>query len=423
MPSEIYNALKLSEYRPLFQDKRVLVIGAGAVGSYLMEFLAKMGVSPDALDFDTFTLENAAKHGCLVRTPEDAGRNKARCVSERVQPLLDEGCTSHGIQGDVCNLGPEAFADYDVVMVAVDNFAAKVLVNELIRQLPESRRPVVVMDGTNRETAQSVILDNTEFCLRCLLDEKWMKEAHIRTSCTGPRYRDDYGTPEIVRTTNRASSLAAYLSTEQFHGYVLGAETAMNRMLTYTAYPNLALTASRPLRKPHCPGCAIHPPAQLEWLQGNGMEVTLREALGQLEERLGTRDFEISVHRLHYKNVVHAGFIVTDVCHSCGKPIRVMRHEGRITLSDLRCEACRAEGKLAHPGAGFLPGEILRAFTFACEEEIQDRTLYELGYPLGAHLEVIRRNGALDFLDSGKVERILFALDGDHEKIHHISEL
>ena len=45
------------------------------------------------IDFDHFTLENAAKHSCLVRCPDDAGRNKAECVSARVQPLLDEGCT------------------------------------------------------------------------------------------------------------------------------------------------------------------------------------------------------------------------------------------------------------------------------------------------------------------------------------------
>ena len=115
--------------RPLFHNRRVCVVGCGAVGSYLIEQLAKMGASPDAVDFDVLTLENAAKHGSLIRTPEDAGRNKAVCVSERVKPFLDQGCTSHGIDSDLCLLGPEAFADYDVVFAALDNFAAKVLLN------------------------------------------------------------------------------------------------------------------------------------------------------------------------------------------------------------------------------------------------------------------------------------------------------
>lgn len=37
----VYNALKLSEYRPMFHNLRVLVIGAGAVGTHLMEKFAK----------------------------------------------------------------------------------------------------------------------------------------------------------------------------------------------------------------------------------------------------------------------------------------------------------------------------------------------------------------------------------------------
>ena len=47
-------------------------------------------------------------------------------------------------------------------------------------------------------------------------------------------------------------------------------------------------------------------------------------------------------------------------------------------------------------------------------------TLYDLGYPLGAHIEVIQRNGALDFLDTEKITRTVFALDKDHLKMHEI---
>lgn len=282
MDKVVYNALKLSEYRPLFHALRVLIIGAGAVGTHLMEKFAKMGLSPDAMDFDFFTLENAAKHSCLVRTPEDAGRNKAECSSDRVQPLLDEGCSSNGIDGDLCKLGPEAFSDYDYAVAAVDNFDAKVLLNELIRQLPEDRRPIIIMDGTHDEMAQSVILDNTEFCLRCLIDESWMKDSSIRTSCTGPQVRQIDGVSEIVRTSNLASSMAAHLSAEQLRASVIGDDGVMNRRLTYTAYPHLELSSSHPLRKRNCPGCAIHPPARIEWLHGNVTEITLKEAMDQV---------------------------------------------------------------------------------------------------------------------------------------------
>lgn len=423
MPKVVYNALKLSEYRSLFLTLRVLIIGAGAVGTHLMEKFAKMGLSPDAMDFDFFTLENAAKHSCLVRTPEDAGRNKAECSSDRVQPLLDDGCSSNGIDGDLCKLGPEAFSDYHYVVAAVDNYDAKVLLNELIRQLPEERRPIIIMDGTHDEMAQSVILDNTEFCLRCLFDEGCMKESSIRSSCTGPQTRQIDGVSETVRTSNLASSMAAQLSAEQLRANVIGYTGVMNRRLTYTAYPNLELSSSHPLRKRNCPGCAIHPPAKIEWLHGNVMDVTLREAMNQIAGRLGTSDFELSVHRLNYSKIVHAGFIVDDVCHSCGIPIKVMKHEGRVFLDDLLCDQCTSQGKHAHYSENFSHGEILHAFDPNCSEEIQDMSLYDLGYPLGAHIEVIQRRGALDFLETEKIAKTVFALDEDHQKMHEIHKL
>lgn len=423
MSKNIYNALKLSEYRPLFHGLRVLVVGAGAVGTHLMESFAKMGLSPDAIDFDFFSLENAAKHSCLVRTPDDVGRNKAECTSARVKPILDEGCTTNGINGDLCKLGPEVFAYYDYVVAAVDNFDAKVLLNELIRQLPEDRRPVVIMDGTHDEMAQSVILDNTDFCIRCLIDEKWMKDSSIRTSCTGPQVRQIDGASEIVRTSNLASSMAAHLSAEQLRANVIGLDEVMNHRLTYTAYPHLELSSSKPMKKKNCPGCAIHPPAKIEWLHGNVMEVKLKDALEQISAILGTTDFEMSVHHLNYRKVIHAGFIVDEVCHSCGAPIKVMKHEGRVFFDDLLCNKCSASGKRPRSVTEFAHPDTIRAFTPDCENAIAEMTLFNLGYPLGAHIYVTKCSISDSYMDDIGMTQTVFAFDEDCIKIHQITKL
>ena len=145
----IYNPKKLTTDRERFHKIRVLNIGAGAVGSAAVEHEAKLCLSLDVIDDDRFEPDNAAKRSCLVRTPEDDGSNKALCLGHRVQPLLDDGCTANGIDANLRLLGPEALADYDVIVCAVDNNAAKVLLNELVRRLPEERRPVVIMDGTH----------------------------------------------------------------------------------------------------------------------------------------------------------------------------------------------------------------------------------------------------------------------------------
>ncbi len=420
--SELYNPLKLSAYRPLFGSKKVLIIGGGAVGSNVAENVAKMGASLDILDFDTFSLENAAKHSCLVRTPEDVGRNKAECVSARVQPLLDEGCTSNGIDANLCMLGPEAIAEYDVVVLSVDNYAAKILFNRLWKQIPEDRRPVVIMDGTYEEMAQSMMADGREFCLRCTIDESWLEDPDLKTSCSGAQIRQFDGVPEIIRTSGVASSIAANLSSEQFRAWVIGDENAMNRRITYVAYPNLSLETTRPMRKHNCPDCSIAPPEKLEWLSGTVLSTTLKDALVLIADALGTEDFEIAVHPLYYKNIMYSGFITDDVCHVCGKPISVMKHEGRTFLDDLVCEDCRQAGKVPHFSTDFMPGTVLHAFNGRCSEEIRNKTLFELGYPLGAHISVIQRNGAKDFLDDGIV-CTTFAFREDPRQMHLVKKL
>ena len=277
-----------------------------------------------------------------------------------------------------------------------------------------------ILDGQGRKVKP---LGKRNDYLRCLIDESWMKDSSVRTSCTGPQIRQIEGASEIVRTSNLASSMAAHLSAEQLRGSVLGTENVMNRRLTYTAYPHLELSVSHPMRKQACPGCAVRPPSKIEWLKGTVMKVTLKEALSQIARFLGTMDFELSVHRLHYRKIVHAGFIIDDVCRSCGKPIEVMRHEGRVFPDDLLCGECSVQGKHARVDTGFGHGEILLAFTEDTVESVKQLTLFDLGYPLGAHIEVIQRNGAFDFLDKDKIITTIFAFEDDARYIHQIHEL
>lgn len=420
---KLYNPLKLSEYRHLFPSKQVLVVGGGAVGSNVAEDVVKMGASVDVIDFDTFTLENAAKHSCLVRTPEDVGRNKAECVSSRLKPLLEEGCHTNGIDTDLCMLGPEAIAEYDVVILCVDNFATKTLFNELWMKIPKERRPYVIMDGTHDEMAQSVILDGKEFCLDCLMDDSWMKDANIRTSCSGPQLRRIDGNNEIVRTSGLASSIAANLSSEQFRAIVIGAPDVVNRRITYTAYPHFEMSVAKPMRKRTCSGCKTRAPQNINWLSGSVLDLTLGEALKQIGAVLNSDEFEVSTHRLNYKKVLHSGFIINDTCHSCGKTISVMKHEGRTYLDDLLCDECKANNKVARNDTSFIPGTTVYAFTPDCSEELKQKTLFELGYPLGAHIEVIERNGALDFLDADKIAISTFACQDDPKKMHVVNVL
>ena len=265
--------------------------------------------------------------------------------------------------------------------------------------------------------ARSVMLDGREFCLRCLMDERWLENGAVRTSCSGPQLRTVDGETVPVRTSRLASGHAANMSAEQFRAQVIGVKGAMNRRLTYYAYPTMELTVTHPKAKRGCPGCAVQPPKKILWLEGTVLEITLGQALEQIAARLDHAPFELQVHWLNYKEHTYTGFIRSDLCHVCGAPISVMQHEGRTFLQDLRCEACRDAGRPARYDVDFAMDDVLYAFSPQSDPELKKRTLFQLGYPLGAHLKVCCTQA------DGSRETIVFALQGDPEQMHRVQHL
>lgn len=420
----MYNPLKLPKYIELFSRKKIAIIGAGAVGSYLAEYIAKMGVGRITLiDFDTFTLENAAKHSCIVRTPEDVGRNKAVTVAERAQELMIPGGFANGIDTDICMLGPMAFSEYDAVLLALDNYAAKVYFNQLWLQIPESIRPLLISGGTNEEMAQSNCLDSHDACLRCLFDESWLVNPAIRTSCSGPQYRSFEGERVIVRTSGLASSLSAHLMVEQLRAWILKIPNITNKRLCYTAFPNIGLTSSSPLKRNSCPDCkTFYPPKKITSLEGSITDTTLEEFFSRLSTYIGSNDYELNVNILNYANVGYGGLIINDYCHCCGKPILMVNsHEGRTYSHDMLCIECKDSGKIAHYDPTLPSGDVIYAFKPGmCSPDLLSKTLFQLGWQLGSYLWVVQKGNTHDALDEG-IKYHCFSLSYDSDLIFKVS--
>lgn len=413
----MYNMLKLPEHTARFKEIRCALYGGGAVGSYLAEALAKMGVGFLTIyDYDKYSLENGAKSSSIIRMPEDVGRNKAVALAERVQAIMVPGGQAVGIDANLCSFGPRSLTEYDFVFLALDNFAAKELFNQLWMQMPKERRPIVIMGGTNGESATAISLDGEEFCLRCLFDERWLKESEVHTSCNGPQYRIVDGEEAIVRTSGLASSMAANLMAELLRRNVLGLPNATNVRLYYTASPALDLMELSPMKRKSCPDCKrIRPPEEVHFLDGTVTTMTLREAFTQLTGLLGDEKYELSAHLLEFGGVVYGGFILDDYCHCCGTPMSVLAHEGRTHFKDVLCPSCKAQGHMAHHDLSRPVGTTVQAFSpTTVDQRLLDKTLYDLGFPIGAYLYVIQRGGALDALDDN-YKIMCFACDRDSD--------
>ena len=424
-----FNMDKLPDYIETFKDKSVAVVGAGAVGSYQIEMLAKMGVSRIyTFDFDPFEAENIVKSSCLYRLPEDVGRNKAVAIAERVK-MINGSKDIHGINADITCFGPMAFAGFDIVILALDNYAAKVYFNQIWKQIPKSKRPVLIFGGTKEENAQSNCLDGEDACLRCLLSEDWLEYMLHRTSCSGPQYRLVNGVLEIVKTTGLASRICSDLMSEQCRSIFLGLEDVVNTRIVYNPYPVMAIGKYTPMARADCPDCRnFHSVENAEVLKGmDVLHTTVKELLDHFKEVYESEDFEVSVPVIEFAKIAYGGLIVDDYCRACGQKMTgVYRHEFRTPESYMLCDKCREAGMQPAEGATKgRTGTIIRAITHDnCDEALGKKTLFEVGFTLGGFIGVIRRNKeCLDILDKDSFVNNLYYCENDRIQLDTITEL
>ncbi|MCD9019727.1 molybdopterin-synthase adenylyltransferase MoeB [Fulvivirgaceae bacterium QH1ED-6-2] len=108
---------------------RVLVVGAGGLGSPSLLYLAAAGVGTLGIaDFDTVDLSNLQRQ--VLFTTDDIGRNKAMAAAERLQ-RLNPTITLHTHTTRITAANAlELIAAYDVVLDGTDNFPTRYLLND-----------------------------------------------------------------------------------------------------------------------------------------------------------------------------------------------------------------------------------------------------------------------------------------------------
>jgi adenylyltransferase/sulfurtransferase len=111
------------------KNAKVLVIGAGGLGSPALLYLAAAGVGIlGIIDDDTVDLSNLQRQ--VIHGVADVGRPKiesARDAVAALNPLVD--VRLHNVRLDASN-ALELFADYDLILDGADNFATRYLVND-----------------------------------------------------------------------------------------------------------------------------------------------------------------------------------------------------------------------------------------------------------------------------------------------------
>lgn len=108
---------------------RVLVVGAGGLGSPALLYLASAGVGTiGVVDFDPVDVSNL--HRQLLYTDADVGESKTRTASARISAANPHvHVETYDTRLTAAN-ALEIAADYDIIVDGTDNFATRYLVND-----------------------------------------------------------------------------------------------------------------------------------------------------------------------------------------------------------------------------------------------------------------------------------------------------
>ncbi|RVW11646.1 adenylyltransferase/sulfurtransferase MoeZ [Prescottella agglutinans] len=111
------------------KNARVLVIGAGGLGSPTLMYLAAAGIGTIGIvDFDVVDESNLQRQ--VIHGTADVGRSKAQSARESIRdinPHVD--VRLHEFRLDASN-AVELFEQYDLILDGADNFATRYLVND-----------------------------------------------------------------------------------------------------------------------------------------------------------------------------------------------------------------------------------------------------------------------------------------------------
>ncbi len=148
------------------RDARVLVVGAGGLGSPVLFYLAAAGVGTlGVADDDKVMPSNLNRQ--ILYTTEDLGRSKALTAVQRLRALNPE---VRGVPHEIRVLesnGLPLVRQYEVVVEASDNLATKALMNELC---VEAGLPLV-WAGVERFEGQLGVYVPGHACRRCIFPE------------------------------------------------------------------------------------------------------------------------------------------------------------------------------------------------------------------------------------------------------------
>ncbi len=198
-------------------NAKVLVVGAGGLGSPIIMYLAAAGVGTIGIvDGDTVSITNLQRQ--VIHGTSDIGRPKVDSAFEHAKDINpDVNIIKHELYLTEDN-ALELIRPYDYVLEGSDNFSTKYLVNDACIMLD---KPFCI-GGINRYSGQMMTHTHGTACYRCLFPE--------------PPEKEDVETCSMVGVLGSIAGMLGTIQATEAVKYLAGVgEPMTNAILTFDA--------------------------------------------------------------------------------------------------------------------------------------------------------------------------------------------
>jgi len=226
-------------------DARVLIVGAGGLGSPAALYLAAAGIGAIGLvDDDVVELSNLQRQ--ILHSTSDLGKPKAASGTHRILEMNPQvGVSAHQARLTAGN-AIRILSGYDIVLDGTDNFATRYLINDASMHV---RIPVVHGSVFRFEGQVAVFKPYETACYRCVFPEP--PPPGLAPNCGEAGVLGVL--PGVIGTMQATEVLKIILGIGQ---------PLYGQLLTYDALDQTIHTV-RLVRNPDCPSCGGDEPPPL----------------------------------------------------------------------------------------------------------------------------------------------------------------
>lgn len=221
-------------------DAKVLIIGAGGLGSPAALYLAAAGVGQIGIvDQDVVEISNLQRQ--VIHFTPDIGKKKVESAREKINQINpDVKVMTYFDRVNAENI-LQIINDYDFIIDGTDNFSAKFLINDacVFAKKPFSHGGILRFQG------QTLTFTPDSTCYRCIFDQ--------------PPPKGSVPTCSQAGILGAVAGILGTIQASEALKYIVGiGELLTNKLLTFDAL-NMEFRTINLKRNSNCPICGANP--------------------------------------------------------------------------------------------------------------------------------------------------------------------